>query len=249
MLDFKKDKQMNVQTTRAFSEGHGVKLMIYGESGVGKTRSAKSLKDAGFKVVIVSAESGLRSLKGEDIAMIDMTRDDSGKELDEAGRISRLKEIFLWLKKGEHDFDTVFLDSLTEVSQAIVAGLKKKYTDAKDTLTVYRVHSEMMIELVKSFRDLPYNVVLVGLSETEQDPIGRKFQTVSVVGKVSQHLPGLMDTVLHLQIVEDEKTKQPTAKFQTFKTSACVAKDRDGALLPWEAYDLGLVFKKLKEVK
>jgi hypothetical protein len=236
---------MNIQTTRSFVENHGVKLLIYGESGVGKTRSALSLKKAGHKVLILSAESGMRSLKNEDIHLIDMTKSDDGKALDEPGRVARLKQIFDWLKAERRDYDTIFLDSLTEVSQAIVAGLKKKYLDPKDTLTVYRVHSEMMLDFVKSFRDLPYNVVLVGLSEAEQDAIGRKFQTVSVVGKVSMHIPALMDTVLHLQVVEDEKTKTQVPKFQTFKTATQVAKDRDGALLPWESYDLGAIFKKL----
>ena len=101
-----------------------------------------------------------------------------------------------------------------------------------------------MIALVKSFRDLPYNVVLVGLSETEQDALGRKFQTVSVIGKVSMYLPGIMDTVLHLQIVED-KDKNMVPMFQTFKTPTQVAKDRDGVLEPWEKYDLGMIFNKL----
>lgn len=235
---------MNIQTTRSFVENHGVKIMIYGESGVGKTRSAKSVKDAGFKPLILSAESGLRSLKGEDIPVLDLTHDDDGKPLDEAGRIIRLKKTFLWLKAGQPQFDTIFLDSLTEVSQAIVAEQKKIYTDPKDTLKIYMKHSEMMLEFVKAFRDLPYNVVLVGLSESEQDAIGRKYQTVSVIGKVSQHLPALMDTVLHLQVIENSEKKM-VPMFQTFKTATQVAKDRDGALLPWESYDLGAIFKKL----
>lgn len=242
---------MNIQTTRTFVENHGVKIMIYGESGVGKTRSAKSVKDAGYKVLIISAESGLRSLKNEDIPLLDLTHNDKGEALDETGRINRLKETFVWLKKGQPEYDTIFLDSLTEISQAIVAQQKKIFTDPKDTLKIYMKHSEMMLELVKAFRDLPYNVVLVGLSESEQDAIGRKFQTVSVVGKVSQHLPALMDTVLHLQVVEDKDKKQ-VPMFQTFKTATQVAKDRDGALFPWEPYDLGAIFNKLinkKEVK
>ena len=81
---------MKVQTVEDFIESHGIKVLLTGESGVGKTRSSISLKEAGYKPIIISAESGVLSLRGSGLPMIDIARDDQNKEVPPEKRFDRL---------------------------------------------------------------------------------------------------------------------------------------------------------------
>lgn len=236
---------MKVVSTEAFLEGYGIKCLINGQSGVGKTRSAISLKEEGFKPIIISAESGVLSLAGSSLPMIDISRDDNGKEIEPKDRVKRLAEVFQWLKQGQKEYDTVFLDSLTEVNACLMAYLDDKYKDSKDTLKKFGDNMTIMTRLAKEFRDLPYNVVLVALSEIEKDDIGRRFTTSSVVGKVAQHLPSFFDEVFNLQVAEDEK-KNAVVRFQCRSSQDIVCKDRSGKLFMYEPYNLGKIFRKIK---
>jgi adenosyl cobinamide kinase/adenosyl cobinamide phosphate guanylyltransferase len=237
---------MRITNTEDYLKGYGIKCLINGQSGVGKTRSVISLKDAGFKPIIVSAESGILSLQGNNIPMIDISKDDSGKDLEMKDRIKRLAEVFTWLKEGQKEYDTVFLDSLTEINQTLMAHLEDKHKEAKDTLKKYGDNMTIMMKLVREFRDLPYNVVIVSLSEIEKDDIGRRYTTSSVVGKVAQHLPSFFDEVFNLSIHEDDK-KTPVPKFQCRASADIVCKDRSGKLQMFEPYNLGEIFKKIKK--
>ena len=236
---------MKVQSTDAFLEGFGIKCLLTGASGVGKTRSVASLKAAGYRPIVISAESGVLSLRGQNIPMIDISRTDEGKEIALKDRMARLFEVFTWLKAGQKEYDTVFVDSLTEINQALLAALKDKHKDMKDTLKVYMDNSEVMLRTVREFRDLQYNVVLVSLSEVEKDDVGRRFTTASVVGKVAQHLPALFDEVFNLQIFENEK-KEQMERIQTRSGMDIICKDRSGKLAPFEPNDLGKIFRKIE---
>lgn len=239
---------MKIQSTDEFLSAHGIKCLLTGPSGVGKTRSAASLKAAGYKPILFSAESGVLSLSGEGIPMIDLAKDDNGKEIPPKDRLLRLAEMFKWAREGQKQYDTIILDSLTEVNQCLMAYLDDKYKDAKETLKKYGDNMVIMTRLVKEFRDLPYNVVLIALSEVEKDDVGRRYTTASVVGKVAQHLPAFFDEVLYLHVAEDEN-KKPVTRFQCKSTMDIVCKDRSGKLGLYEPYDLGLIFNKIKGVK
>jgi hypothetical protein len=234
---------MKIQTTSDFSSNHGVKILIFGQSGVGKTYAASTLQ--GFKPLLISAESGVLSLRNFKIPMIDIAKDDDGNPIDMKDRIARLHKIFTFLKEGKHDFDTVYLDSLTEVNQCLMAYLKHKYPDRKDSLLMYGENAELMMKIVKEFRDLKYNVIITALASVEKDDIGRRFIAPDVIGKFSQALPQLFDEVFYLHAKLEEEGKV-VRKFQTFPTENIMAKDRSGTLEPFEEVNLSKIIKKIK---
>ena len=78
----------------------GVKLLVYGQAGAGKTRLVPTLP----KPILLSAESGLLSLQGEDIPYITI------------GTMADLHEAYSWLTESEEaqQYESVALDSLSE---------------------------------------------------------------------------------------------------------------------------------------
>ncbi len=240
---------MLIQKTNAHAETAGIKAVVFGQSGTGKTRSIISLKKAGFKVLLISAESGTISLADEVIDMIDISRDDNGVEIPMEKRFERIGEIFKFLKNGKHDYDTVCLDSMTEINKCLIAYLKAKpeYQDPKNTLKMYGENLETMTKLARVFRDLPYNVVLISLSGIEKDDVGRRFVTTDLVGQVANHIPPLFDEVLYLHIADADG--KPERRFQCHSTKDVICKDRSGKLSLFEPYDLGAIFTKIKTKK
>jgi len=235
---------MLIKSVNDSIQSHGIKAILYGASGVGKTTQVKTLVEEGFKPIIISAESGLLSLHGTQVDLIDISRDDKDQVLEPSKRFERLGEAYKYLAEGKHKYDTIILDSLTEINQCLMDYLRVKYPDAKDTLKMYGDNAVMMNKVIKSFRDLKYNVVLIALDSIEKDEVGKRYITIDLVGKVAANVPPLFDEVLYLFINEEGGRN-----ILTTKTEKTVAKDRSGKLAQIETANLGKIFKKIKEVK
>jgi len=235
---------MLITKTSAFNNTHGLKVLVSGQSGAGKTYLTSTMKE--FKPLLISAESGVLSLQGHEIDMIDISKDENGNQLELNQRLKRLGEVLAYLKQPDHGYRTVILDSLTEVNQFLMAYLKTKF-DASQTLKMFGENKELMIKLVKEFRDLPMNVVIIVLSNVEKDEMGRRFTGLDVVGSVSAALPALFDEVFNLQIVEDEN-KKPMRRLQCRASETIICKDRSGKLDQYEKADLGYIFKKIMAI-
>jgi phage nucleotide-binding protein len=220
-------------------DAHYLKALVFSPSGHGKTTLAKTL--GSYKTLIISAESGLLSLQGSDIDVIDITRDDKDELIeDKKSRLLRLAEIYKFLLTDKK-YQCVFIDSLSELSQTMVEALQKEFPDRKDSLVLWGQNVKRMRALIKCFRDLPDKHVFVTcLSEIEKDDIGKRFTTVDLAGKISKELAAFFDLVMYLNVNADGKRTlitQPTDKM--------VCKDRSGRLLQEEEADLSLIIKKV----
>jgi phage nucleotide-binding protein len=215
-----------------------LKLFIYGESGAGKTTLASTVP---VKTLVISAESGLLSLKGKNIDYVDITVDSDGKSIPLAMRWKRLGEVLEHLTTQDNDYECIYLDSLTEMGQCLIEYLKTKYTDAKDTIKMYGENSDRMKSMIKAFRDLPgKHVVMVALSKIDKDENGKRFFGVDLIGKAADQCAAFFDEVFFLGVTEDKKRV-----LVTNKTEKVIAKDRSGRLSEVEPADLNVVFGKI----
>lgn len=219
-------------------DAHYIKGLINGLSGAGKTKLAHTLKG---KTLIVSAESGLLSLKDYDIDFISIAHNDKGEVLQNPqDRLKRLSEVYSFLQL-ETIYDNVFVDSLTDISQVLVEALKLQFPDPKDSLKLWGENASRMRAIVKSFRDLPeYHVFFTCVSEIEKDENGRRYTGFQVSGKMAIELPQYFDEVFYLNVDADGKRH-----LITNKTDNILAKDRSNKLAPVEPADLGYIMDKI----
>ena len=213
-------------------QDNGIKCLLHGFSGSGKTYSISTIPG---KVIVLSAEAGLLSLQDFD-----------NLDVIEISSIQELRESYEFLKNN-NDYDTIVLDSLTEIAQQVLAH---ELSNNKDGRKAYGEMNEIIIKLVKAFRDIPKkNVILICQQARIQDSEGRMLYTASMPGKtLSPALPFLFDLVACLRVRSDEEgNKKRAFQFEPDEIYEC--KQRGGKLLPFEPADWSIIFNKIKVIK
>lgn len=219
---------VNLRNTNDVSQ-NGVKLLIYGAAGAGKTYLIKTLPDP----IILSAEAGLLSIKGSNLPYISI---DSMEELVEA---------YQWLTESEEakQFKSVALDSISEIAEVVLSNEKKIN---KDPRNAYGVMADQMGGIIRSFRDLPgKHVYFSAKIEKAQDEMGRILYAPAMPGKqLGPALPYYFDEVfaLRMERMADGETQRA---LMTFNDGMWEGKDRSGQLSPWEEPDLGAIIRKI----
>ena len=209
-------------------QANGVKALVYGMAGVGKTYMIKSLPNP----IVISAESGLLALTGTDIPYIEVK---TFMELQEAYQ-------FIVSEHGAQ-FESIAIDSISEIGEIVLAHEKSINKDGRGA---YGEMAVKIMEIMRSFRDIQgKNVMFIAKAEKSQDETGRMLYQPSMPGaKISQQLPYLVDLVMALRTEKDtEGTIQRALMCQTDGTWQ--AKDRSGKLAAWEAPDLSAIIAKI----
>lgn len=217
-------------------------ILVYGASGIGKTTLFKTLPNL-EGVLILDAESGLACLKGTDIADTSLARDDDEMLIPMGERYKRLQEFMVevQLPATKARFHTLCIDSITEISQVIMAYMKDvmKY----DGFQLWGEYTQAMMSLVKFFRDLEhYTVIFTGLEARIDDEVGQSQACPDVGGKkAKEHLLPAFDIVARMVVDGDGERKLVTKT--TIKTQA---KDRTGTLEGVESPHLGQILAKVR---
>lgn len=220
---------ISVKTTGSLA-ANGVKLLVYGQAGAGKTTLIKTLPNP----IILSAEGGLLSIKDADLPYIEISD------------METLKEAYSWLASSEEakQYQSVALDSISEIAEVVLNAEKKA---AKDPRQAYGAMQEQMADIIRAFRDLPgRHVYMSAKLEKTQDELGRVLYSPSMPGnKTGQALPYFFDEVLALRVEKDaEGVTQRALMCDT--DGLWLAKDRSGKLDMWEAPDLGAIIAKIQ---
>jgi phage nucleotide-binding protein len=219
---------INLKSTKGL-HANGVKLLVYANAGAGKTSLIPTLPNP----VVLSAEGGLLSIADADVPFLEVSSYDT------------LMEAYQWLTESAEakGFDSVALDSISEIAEVVLNHEKKI---AKDPRAAYGAMQEQMTDLIRAFRDIEgKHVYFTAKCEKSADETGRLLFAPSMPGnKIGQALPYFFDEVLALRVEKD-------ADGNTHRSLMCdsdglwLAKDRSGKLAQWEAPDLGLLIAKI----
>lgn len=211
-----------------------LKLLVYGNYGVGKTTLAATASEVEpmCDVLMINAEAGDLSVANfnriDEITVQDFRtlgsineylkrhckardEDDTDKlrELEAQVRGVDVKEI-----KEPRRYRTVIVDSLTELESYCfnqLLGITDTTRLDDETQSAewseYKKNHTMMQRVVRAFRDLPMHVIFTAAEQFTQDESKRYKYSPDLTGKLSKKVQGFMDMVGYLTIGRDgEKT-------------------------------------------
>ena len=206
-----------------------VKFLGYGGAGYGKTRAISTLPTP----ITLSAEAGLLSLKEYDLPYIEITS------------LADLHDAYAWLIGSDEAkaFESVALDSFSEIAEVVLADEKKVLVSGKlrDPRQAYGAMADKMADLLRAFRDLPgKHVYFSAKMEKAIDELGMSTFAPSMPGnKFAQQLPYFFDEVFAF------RKEAGHFAIMTGTDGLWSAKDRSGKLDLWEPPDLGAIIKKI----
>ena len=212
-------------------QDQGAKILVYGMAGAGKTFLART---APGKVLVISAEAGLLSI-----------RDAQNVEAIEVKSAAEVVEVYEALRSGKLQYDTVCLDSISEISELLLQAEKARHKDARKA---YGEVQESVTNVMRAFRDLQMHVMFI-CKEDKVNNDGTFEQAPKMVGtKLGQSITYFFDEVLALRVIEDtdEEGNPVQARWlQTRIGQGYVAKDRSGKLEAFEEPNLTNLIEKL----
>lgn len=204
-----------------------LKIIYYGEPGVGKTRLAAQAQDVKElqKILLISIEMGSLSIRHR--KNLDVVTIGDDKELAQAIKILQ----------GNPDYKTVIIDSLTRLHKCLMRPLMKRVvaTNPKmDTVEVpsmreWGIISERMQLLLIRASHQGYNVIATATERTDRDEtIGLPYARMDLPGRLPNHIMEWADIVGRLVATTKDERTERTAYFQPGRRWA--AKDRSGSL-------------------
>lgn len=216
-----------------------VKMVIHGDPGVGKTLFSSIAP----KPILANCEGGLLCLD-----QIAEYHADLDIQVVDISSIADLQELFLYLKKGEHDRETLIIDSLGEVMRISMDEILKspnrdsRYDPDTPMLQDYGQNTQRMRKLVRVFRDLPMHVIFTCISQEQKDDQTGRLKTIpALTPKIASEVMGYVDIVGYLFVAEGNDGESER-KLLTQPKGKYAAKDRSGklgvGLVDPVAYDL-----------
>lgn len=209
----------------------GIKVLVHGPAGAGKTSLCAT---TGASTIIISAESGLLSLRGVDIPVIEV------KSLEQ---MYEAYDFVANTPEGQ-EFSWVCLDSISEIAEVVLNHEKKV---AKDPRQAYGALAEKMTDLIRAFRDLPGRNVYFSCKQerTKDEQSGAMLYYPAMPGNMLKQGVGyFFDEVMALR-VEKDADGNPTRWLQTSRDFNYEAKDRSGCLEMFEAPNLADIAAKI----
>lgn len=199
---------------------HKIKAVVYGSSGTGKTSFGGTAK----KAIFASAEGGLLAIA------------DKQPNYVEIKSLNDLREMLVYLKTQKHDYETVIIDSITEINEIIKADIEKKTGKAME-IKDWGTLAKNIKEILRGFRDLPMHVLFIAQEATEKDGDVVTKVVPSLNGKAATEIAYFMDIVGYLYIEKGTGARKlitlPNSMYLTKDRSKVIGNDTPADFAAW----------------
>lgn len=219
-----------IRSTKQQLQSAKINAIIYGESGVGKTRLASTCP----RPLVISAEGGVMSLAEFDIPYIEVT--------DLVSARAAVK----YVTDHAQEYDTVIFDSLSEIAEIVLADMLAKTPDPRKA---YPDSEAAITKLIRQLRSLPCSVIWIAKQQTGKDHLGGTTYGPMAPGtKFPEKLPYLVDIVARMAVQSIQKEDGSTSTRRVLLTEtdgSFVAKDRTGRLPAVCPANIGKILDRL----
>lgn len=210
-----------------------LKMLLYGEPGVGKTRLAAQAQDVPelAPVLFICVEIGAVSIRHRKDLDVVVIGDD--RELGESLKILQAERA----AKVGGPYKTVIIDSLTQLHKCLMRPLMKKVVlqnPKMDTIEVpsmreWGIISERIQVLLMRLSHSGINVIITATERTDRDEtIGLPNARPDLPGRLPNHIMEWADIVGRITAVQKDETVHRVMHVQPGRRYT--AKDRTGAL-------------------
>lgn len=208
----------NIEIHAGQFDPNRVRMMVYGESGAGKTVFAATWPNP----IFFDLDDGMASIQHEvaRIGIHDWTT---------------LQEACMFIGYSKHNYKTLVIDSLNEGQwqsmQHVInsfPAIRRSY-DNLPSMSDYGKALDDFDKFVRFTRSLPINVVYIAQLAKQDNP--DEMMQPQFTGKsTAQNISRMMDVIGYIYKMESNEPVKP--RIMTFDDSRHLAKDRSGALPP-----------------
>ena len=228
---------IKITTVDESIQSQGLKLLVYGLLGTGKTVLGSTPASQDSPVLFINAEGGLLSLQ-------DMP-EEKKKHISVATvrGLGDVDEIYNMLTTT-NDYKWVVLDSISEIAEVVLAEQKKQERDGR---AAYGNLADIMNVTLRSFRDIEgYNVYMSAKMTRYTDEITNRtmYWPLMPGRQLTNGIGYIFDEVFALRVETDQEGNQ-TRWLQTNRDVQYEAKDRSGRLDMFEPTDLNHIENKI----
>lgn len=170
---------MTIKIKKFIPTEHKLKALIYWNPKTGKTTFAWTAPNPLF----ICAENWLLSIK------------DKAPEYVEVKTLQELKDLYKWLKDTNPKYDTIVIDSLSEISKIIKDNLTNSWQKAM-VLRDRWTFSEEMLQAVRQIISLPYHIIcIIHSKEILDESWGVEMYDLSIEGKAKWEITRYFDVI------------------------------------------------------
>ena len=238
------------------SSANGVKVLVYGPAGIGKTVLCATLPQP---IVFINSESGLLSLRADNLTRVFVANgmDEATAKARAEGAVKspviavknglQLRAAHAWLSdpKNSHLFKSIAWDSASDTAEVILNIAKKTKPDPRQA---YGDTAEIISDYFKKFQQISgKHVCITAKMSTLQDGVsGSIINGPDFPGKqLGPSSPYWLDECFVLRSGTDPATQKTFRYLQTQPDQSYTAKDRSGSLDAFEIPDLSALFQKM----
>lgn len=226
--------------TSAASAAHKrVTVLIYGESGIGKTSLVKTLGVTDdTKVFYVAADPGQLVFRGRNFQVAEAPNGDWNEKV--------MDDVYRYLQKEAASYEWIVVDGLDELGAAV---LRSKLLTQRDARRAYGEMGDYMSVWAKHMRDLKgTSILFITHIDNQQDETGAMYFHPSFPGKaVTSQLNDWFDLVGCMRSVRTDKEIKRLIQFRPEADPRFKVKDRSSVMTDYEEPNLGAIFNRIHE--